>query len=150
MWAMQTGDQVPDFEATDQHGTTHTLSSLLAEGPIVLFFYPKAMTPGCTAESCHFRDLKGDLAAIGARPVGISSDSVAKQKEFDDRHDLGFTLLSDQGGKIAKIFGTKRPLVAMARRHTFVIDTDRTVKAVIRSEMNMETHADKAIAALSA
>lgn len=142
---MDVGDKVPDFEVTDQHGERVTLTSLLKDGPIVLFFYPKAMTPGCTKESCHFRDVKGDLAGVGAQPVGISDDSVERQAEFDGKHSLGLTLLSDPDKKVAKLMGAKRPGPLMNRRVTFVIDTDQTVLGVIRSEMNMDTHADEAI-----
>ncbi|HEY2213576.1 MAG TPA: peroxiredoxin, partial [Acidimicrobiales bacterium] len=92
---MQKGDVVPDFELSDQTGTPRTLSSFLANGPVVLFFYPAAMTYGCTKESCHFRDLQAEFAAVGAQSVGISADSVDKQKQFDEKESLGFPLLSD-------------------------------------------------------
>src|SRR5580704_16151250 len=82
---MQTGELVPDFELPDQDGVPRRLSTLLADGPVVLFFYPAAMTPGCTKEACHFRDLAGEFAAIGAQPVGISADGVDKQKQFDEK-----------------------------------------------------------------
>ena len=75
---MQKGDTVPDFTLPDQTGTDRTLSELLANGPVVLFFYPGAMTYGCTKESCHFRDLKAEFAAVGAQPVGISADPVGQ------------------------------------------------------------------------
>ncbi|MEJ6538008.1 MAG: peroxiredoxin, partial [Mycobacterium sp.] len=73
---MKRGDQVPEFELPDQTGTVRSLTGLLADGPIVLFFYPAAMTPGCTREACHFRDLAGEFAAVGASRVGISTDGV--------------------------------------------------------------------------
>ena len=82
---MQTGDEVPDFELPDQDGAPRRLSALLADGPVVLFFYPAAMTAGCTKEACHFRDLAAEFAAAGVQRVGISRDSVAKQKEFSDK-----------------------------------------------------------------
>ena len=92
---MQKGDVVPDFTLPDQTGTPRTLSGFLANGPVVLFFYPAAMTYGCTKESCHFRDMAGEFAAVGAQPVGISADAVEKQKQFDEKESLGFPLLSD-------------------------------------------------------
>ncbi|MGW1752281.1 peroxiredoxin [Streptomyces sp. NPDC002092] len=143
------GDKIDDFELPDETGTTRTLSELLADGPIVLFFYPAALTPGCTAEACHFRDLAAEFAAAGARPVGISGDSVEKQQEFTGRHSLGMPLLSDADGTIRERFGVKRGFsLAPTKRVTFVIAEDRTVLEIVRSELRMNTHADRALAAL--
>ena len=142
------GDRVADFELPDQTGTTRTLTGLLADGPVVLFFYPAAMTPGCTKEACHFRDLAGQFAAVGANRVGISADPVAKQAKFADQQKFDYPLLSDTDGAVATQFGVKRGLLGKfmpVKRTTFVIDTDRTVLAVIASELNMDTHADKAL-----
>ena len=142
------GDRVADFELPDQTGTTRTLTGLLADGPIVLFFYPAAMTPGCTKEACHFRDLAGEFAAVGANRVGISADPVAKQAKFADQQKFDYPLLSDTDGAVATQFGVKRGLLGKfmpVKRTTFVIDTDRTVLAMIASELNMDTHADKAL-----
>lgn len=150
---MKTGDRVPDFELPDQTGTVRSLNSLLADGPIVLFFYPAAMTPGCTKEACHFRDLAGEFAAVGATRVGISTDAVSKQAKFSDSQRFDYPLLSDSDGKVAEIFGVKRGLLGKflpVKRTTFVIDTDRTVLEVISSEINMDTHADKALELLRA
>ena len=147
---MDVGDTVDDFEATNQQGNAVKLSELLAAGPVVMFFYPKAMTAGCTAEACHFRDLAGEFEEAGARAVGISGDSADQQAEFDRRNNLGFLLLSEVDMSISKMFGVKRPGPLGLRRATFVIDTDRTVRKVISSEFNMDMHADEALAALSA
>ncbi|MBB5804341.1 peroxiredoxin Q/BCP [Saccharothrix ecbatanensis] len=146
---MKPGDQAPDFDLPDQDGTPRKLSELLTGGPVVLFFYPAAMTPGCTAESCHFRDLAAEFAEVGAQRVGISRDAVERQKEFADKHDFGYPLLSDGDGAVAGAFGVKRKLGPLpVKRHTFVIDTDRTVIEVIKSEFAMNAHADKALTAL--
>lgn len=142
---MKVGDIVPEFSAIDQHGSSTTLSSLLDDGPIVLFFYPKAFTPGCTAEACHFRDMVGEFAEIGARPVGISADDADRQAEFDAEHNLGYPVLSDPDKSIAKTFGVKRFGPVFNKRATFVIDTDRRVLAAISSETNMNKHADEAL-----
>ncbi|GGT94695.1 peroxiredoxin [Actinomadura citrea] len=148
---MKPGDVVDDFELPDETGEPRTLTGLLAEGPVVLFFYPAAMTPGCTAEACHFRDVVAELAEAGARPVGISADPVGKQKEFADKHSLGYPLLSDPDGEVRARFGVKRSVALMpTKRQTFVIDTDRSVLAVVKSEVRMNTHADKALEALRA
>jgi peroxiredoxin len=146
---LKAGDVAPDVELRDQSGTIVRLSDLLKTGPVVLFFYPAAMTRGCTQESCHFRDLAGEFAEVGAQRVGISADDVEKQHEFSARHSLGYPLLSDPDRRVAAEFGVKRGLALLPnRRATFVIDTDRTVLEVVRSEINMDAHADKALAAL--
>ncbi|MGB2919759.1 MAG: peroxiredoxin [Mycobacterium sp.] len=148
---MNQGDQVSDFELPDQTGTTRTLTELLAGGPIVLFFYPAAMTPGCTKEACHFRDLAAEFAAVGASRVGISADAVDKQAKFAEQQSFDYPLLSDTDGVVATQFGVKRGLLGKlmpVKRTTFVIDTDRTVLAVIASEFSMDTHADKALEVL--
>jgi len=149
--SVQTGDLVDDFTLPDETGTPRSLSELLAEGPVVLFFYPAAMTRGCTAESCHFRDLAAEFAELKAQRVGISRDSVEKQKEFSDKYDFDYPLLSDPDSAVAAAFGVKRKLSLGAlstKRMTFVIGTDRRILAVIRSEVNMNGHADEALAIL--
>jgi len=147
---VQVGDLAPDFELASDDGSTVRLSDVLSRGPVVLFFYPRAMTPGCTAESCHFRDLAGEFAAVGGQRLGISADSVDRQRQFRDKHEFDYPLLSDGDKAVAKEFGVKRPLVPFNRRATFVIDTDRRVLAVIESERDMEKHADDALAVLRA
>ena len=147
---MKPGDLAPDFTLPDQHGVDRTLSTLTATAPVVLFFFPAAMTKGCTAESCHFRDLAAEFAALGAQRIGISMDDVAKQAAFDTTHHLGFPLLADVGGRVARAYGVKRGLdVLRVRRTTFVIDRDRRVLDVITSELNMMAHADRALAVLA-
>jgi peroxiredoxin Q/BCP len=146
---MKAGDQAPDFTLPDQDGTPRALSDLLADGPVVLFFYPAAMTAGCTAESCHFRDLATEFAEVGAQRVGISPDSVQRQNQVATLHDFDYPLLSDGDGAVAAAFGVRRRFGPLpVKRHTFVIDTDRTVIEVIKSEFAMNAHADKALTAL--
>ncbi|MFC9283887.1 peroxiredoxin [Streptomyces collinus] len=148
---VEVGHQVEDFALPDETGTTRRLTELLAEGPVVLFFYPAALTPGCTAEACHFRDLAAEFAAVGARPVGISGDGVDKQQEFAGRHTLGMPLLSDADGAVRERFGVKRGFtLAPTKRVTFVIAEDRTVLEVVRSELRMNSHADRALSVLRA
>ncbi|MFG2125210.1 peroxiredoxin [Streptomyces sp. NPDC048710] len=148
---IEVGDKVEDFALQDETGTTRRLTELLTEGPVVLFFYPAALTPGCTAEACHFRDLAAEFAAVGARPVGISGDSVERQQEFAGRHTLGMPLLSDADGAVRERFGVKRGFtLAPTKRVTFVIAEDRSVLEIVRSELRMNTHADRALSALRA
>ncbi len=144
------GDDAPDFELPDQGGTPRRLSTMLADGPVVLFWYPKALTTGCTAESCHFRDLAAEFAEVGAQRVGISADPPDRQAAFDEKHGLGYPLLSDADKTVARAYGVKRPGPLMNKRQTFVIGTDQKVVAVIASEVNMDKHADEALAALRA
>jgi thioredoxin-dependent peroxiredoxin len=146
---MDVGDVVEDFELADERGVTRSLTGLLADGPVVLFFYPAALSGGCTAEACHFRDLAGELKALGAQPVGISGDEVSRQAEFAAKHTLGYPLLSDPDGTVRTLFGVKRSFgITPTKRVTFVIDTDRRVLEVVKSEFRMDVHADKALAAL--
>lgn len=150
---MRKGDLVEDFELPDQHGTPRRLSVLLQNGPVVLFFYPLAMSGGCTKEVCHFRDIDAEFKALNAQQVGISRDSVERQAEFAAKTNTEYPLLSDADGEVAEVFGVKRRLLAKAlpvKRATFVIDTDSRVLDVISSETDMNGHADQAIAALKA
>jgi thioredoxin-dependent peroxiredoxin len=149
--SVNTGDVVPDFSLLDDQGTPRTLSGFLESGPVVLYFYPAAMTPGCTAESCHFRDLAAEFAEAGAQRVGISPDEVGKQREFSALHGFDFPLLSDPSGEVARLFGVRRRFGPLAtRRRTFVIDTDRRLLAEISSEIRMSVHADRALEVLRA
>jgi len=150
---VDTGDPAPDFELRDQDGTVRTLSGMLSEGrPVVLFFYPAAMTAGCTAESCHFRDLAAEFAEVGAQRAGISADTVETQRAFADKNGFDYPLLSDPDGTVAQSFGVRRSGVLAAlsptRRTTFVIGTDQRVRHVVKSEMRMQAHADGALRAL--
>ena len=147
---MDVGDIVEDFELTDDQGAARSLAGLLASGPVVLFFYPAALSPGCTVEACHFRDIAAELKAVGGQPVGISGDAVERQAEFATRHRLGYPLLSDPDGSVRAQLGVKRGAFGLTptARVTFVIDTDRRVLAVIKSEVRMDAHADKAVEAL--
>ena len=148
---MRIGDKAPEFELKDETGVSRRLSDLLADGPVVLYFYPAAMTPGCTKESCHFRDLGPDFKEFGAQRVGISADKVDKQQEFSAKHDFDFPLLSDPDKAVARAYGVRRgPSFIPNKRATFVIGTDGSIKEIVTSETNMDIHADRALAALRA
>jgi peroxiredoxin Q/BCP len=145
---MRPGDPVPDFELPAQDGGLVRLSEELTRGPVVLFFYPKALTPGCTKESCHFRDLEAEFAAVGAIRLGISADPVDRQRVFSEKNGLDFPLLSDADRAVARQFGVKRPGPLFNRRATFVIGTDGRLLAEVHSEIDMAKHADEALAVL--
>ncbi len=148
---MQKNDLASDFTLLDQEGNPRTLSTLLVDGPVVLFFYPAALSPGCTKESCHFRDLKGEFDRLGAQPVGISMDSAERQAEFAQKNSFDYPLLADVDGEVAHQFGVKRSLNFLkVKRASFVIGQDRRVREIITSEVSMNAHADRALAALRA
>jgi peroxiredoxin Q/BCP len=116
---------------------------------VVLFFYPAAMSKGCTVEACHFRDLAREFKAVGGQPIGISGDTVQRQAEFAEKHTLGYPLLADPDGSVREQFGVKRDIAMLpTKRVTFVIDTDRRVIEVVKSEIRMSAHADRALDAL--
>jgi len=143
---MRNGDVAPDFTLPDQNGVERTLSELVTHGPVVLFFYPAAMTKGCTKESCHFRDLASEFSSAGAQRIGVSMDDVQRQAQFAEKNTLDYPLLADVGGTVAALYGVKRSMDFLkVRRCTFVIGRDRRIIDVITSETNMNAHADQAL-----
>jgi len=144
---MNVGDRIEDLSGPDETGATLRLNDLLAKGPLVVFFYPAAMTYGCTKESCHFRDLADEFAAVGASLVGISADDIEKQAEFSAKHSLGFPLIADTDRTIADAFGVRRRR-GPNKRATFVLGSDGVVLARIESEFAMNRHADEALETL--
>ncbi|NYE94221.1 peroxiredoxin Q/BCP [Psychromicrobium silvestre] len=149
---MRKGDLAEDFELPDQNGKPLRLSAVLAEGPAVLFFYPLAMSGGCTLELQHFRDRQHEFTELGARLVGVSRDSVERQAKFATENQVSFPLLSDAEGLVVEAYGVKRRLLAKTlpvKRSTFVINSERRIVEVISSETDMKTHADSALAALT-
>ncbi|MEU4426617.1 peroxiredoxin [Actinoplanes sp. NPDC024001] len=147
------GDIAPDFELPDQDGTPRRLADLLADGPVVLFFYPGAMTKGCTAEACHFRDLAAEYRAAGVQRVGISRDPIEKQKQFAETYTFDYPLLSDADSTTIAAYGVKRKLnlgPLSTKRMTFVIGTDQRILEVIHSELDMNQHAADALRVASA
>lgn len=146
---MRVGDVVEEFVLPDERGEARSLTGLLRDGPVVLFFYPGAFTNGCTAEACHFRDVSQDLKQVGARPVGVSNDLVERQAAFAQAFALGFPLLSDPDGEVRARFGVRRTSGPWpTKRVTFVIDTNRRVLEIVRSELRMNLHADRALEVL--
>jgi len=139
------GENAPDMTLLDQRGQPRRLSELWAKGPIVLYFYPKDETPGCTAEACAFRDRYTSFSDVGAEVVGVSSDSVAKHASFAEHHRLPFVLLVDEGGKLDKAFGLKKTLGLIKGRVTFVIDTHGIVRHVFDSQLRPTAHIGEAL-----
>jgi peroxiredoxin Q/BCP len=135
---IQTGDNAPDFTLPSQTGEPVRLSDRLGEHNVVLYFYPKDETRGCTAEACAFRDRYEVFAEAGAEVIGVSSDSVDKHAGFADHYQLPFTLVSDQGGVPAT-------LGVLPGRVTYVIDRTGTVRHVFNSMLNIGGHIDDAL-----
>ena len=143
--SIQAGDKAPDFTLPSQAGEPVRLSDRLGEHSVVLYFYPKDETRGCTAEACAFRDSYEVFADAGAEVIGISSDSVDKHAAFADHHKLPFTLLSDKGGAVRKSYGVPAALGVLPGRVTYVIDRAGTVRHVFSSMTNIGGHIDDAL-----
>lgn len=140
------GAAAPDFALPDQDGHEVRLSALLGEGPVVVFFYPKDGTPGCTKEACAFRDAYDAFLGAGCRVVGISADDAAAHTAFRGRHGLRFPLLTDAGGKVAKAWGVKKTLGLMPGRATFVLDHLGIVRHEFVGLLQAERHVETALA----
>ena len=150
---IETGHQAPDFELPDQHGRAVKLSDFRGER-VVLYFYPKAETPGCTTQACGVRDRAPDYAAAGAVVLGVSPDPVAKVKRFHDKFTLGFNLLADTAHAVADAYGVWAEKSMYGRtywgnqRTTFVIDEDGVVRHVI-PKVSPKMHDDEVLEALA-
>jgi peroxiredoxin Q/BCP len=143
------GDAAPDFTLPSQSGAQVSLHELLGKGPVVLYFYPKDDTPGCTAEACSFRDAYEDFKDAGAEVVGVSSDSTDAHKAFASKHALPFTLVSDGDGKVRKAYGVKKTLGLFPGRVTYVIDAKGVVRHVFDSQLNTSKHVREALETLA-
>ncbi len=142
---IQVGDKAPDFTLPSQSGEQVSLYDRLGDRVVVLYFYPKDNTTGCTAEACAFRDSYESFTEAGADVIGVSSDSVDKHAGFAGKHGLPFTLLSDQGGKIRKVYGVPAALGFVPGRVTYVIDRGGTVRLVFNSMTNIGKHIGDAL-----
>ena len=142
---IQAGDKAPDFTLPSQTGEPVRLSDRLSEHSVVLYFYPKDETVGCTKEACAFRDSYEVFAEAGAEVIGVSSDSVDKHAAFAGHHELPFTLLSDQGGQVRKSYAVPATLGLLPGRVTYVIDRAGTVRHVFSSQTNIGRHVDDAL-----
>jgi peroxiredoxin Q/BCP len=142
---VQAGDKAPDFTLTSQSGEQVRLHDRLGDRVVVLYFYPKDETRGCTAEACAFRDSHEVFTEAGAEVIGVSSDSVARHAAFADHHKLPFTLLSDPGGQVRKSYGVPAVLGVIPGRVTYVIDRTGTVRHVFNSMTNIGQHVGDAL-----
>jgi peroxiredoxin Q/BCP len=142
---IQPGDKAPDFTLPSQSGEEVTLHDRLGERVVVLYFYPKDNTSGCTAEACAFRDSYEAFTDAGAEVIGVSSDSADKHAAFAGQHNLPFTLLADKGGRVRKSYGVPSVLGVIPGRVTYVIDRTGTVRHFFSSMTNIDQHVKDAL-----
>lgn len=143
------GEKAPVFSLPNQDGEIVSLSDYYKKNNIVLFFYPKDFSPGCTTQACHFRDNYEDFTDLGAEVIGISGDSVESHKKFLDEYLFPFQLLSDEGGKVRKGFGSVKGFGFLPGRYTFIIDKEGIVRHIFTSETDMKKHIDEALRVLT-
>ncbi|MBF9254178.1 peroxiredoxin [Pontibacter sp. 172403-2] len=145
---VKVGDKAPDFELQRQDGSMFSLYDLLKEKNVVLYFYPKDNTPGCTKQACEFRDQYEVFQEQGAEVVGISSDSVASHQRFEQEFHLPFLLLSDKGGRIRDLYGVPRKLGLLPGRVTYIIDKKGIVRYIFNSMTKPLEHVSTALEVL--
>lgn len=145
------GSQLPEFTLKDQNGNAFDIQNFIGTNNLVIYFYPKDDTPGCSIEACAFRDQYEDFKDKGAIVIGISSDSPESHKRFADKYNLTFTLLSDEGGKLRKQFGVPTDLFGiLPGRVTYIIDKKGIVRHIFNSQFNVKKHVKEALTMLDA
>lgn len=142
------GDMAPAFQGTDQNGNTVDSTNIIGKTVVLLYFYPKDFTTGCTKEACGFRDRMGDLQKDGVQVIGVSYDTAAKHKAFEEKYNLNFTLLADPDGKIVDAYGTRMGMMKMSKRVSFLIGKDGKIVHVTDA-MSPQTHFDEMQAAIT-
>lgn len=142
---LKVGDKIPNFKAKDTNGNDFDSQNIVGRKPLVIYFYPKDDTPGCTAEACSFRDQYEDFKDLGAEVIGVSSDSIASHQRFTEKYKLPFILLSDPDKKIKNIFGVhSRMFGLLPGRVTYVIDKDGVIQMIFDSVLATK-HMPKAL-----
>ena len=149
MSSLKPGDPAPDFELKDQNGETVRLSGFCGQSAVVLYFYPKDDTSGCTKEACAFRDQFAAFRGLRAEVLGVSSDPEGSHRAFADKYNLPFRLLSDPGGRVRKLYRVKATLGIIPGRETFVIGRDGTIRATFASQLQPAQHIRQALAVLA-
>ena len=145
---VKVGSVAPDFTLPSQSGEMVSFHDLLGKRAMVLFFYPKDNTLGCTKEVCAFRDSFEELGRLDAEVIGISSDTVDSHRGFAEKHKLPFTLLSDEGGKVRRLYGVPTTLGLFPGRVTYVIDKEGVVRHIFSSQVNVAKHVEEAMRTL--
>ncbi len=139
---LEAGSKAPEFVLQDENGEDVSLTDLLADGPLILYFYPADFTPGCTREACSIRDIHQKIQSVGLRVAGISPQDAASHAKFRDKHDLPFTLLCDPGKIAVKMYGVDGPFGVGIRRATFLINQDRTIEDAVMADIMIGRHTD--------
>lgn len=142
------GDTAPAFQGTDQNGNTVKSSDIIGKKIVLLYFYPRDFTTGCTKEACGFRDRVGDLQKDDVEVIGVSYDTAQKHKAFEEKYNLNFTLLADPDGKISNAYGTRMGMMKMSKRVSFLIGKDGKIVHVTNAG-NPQTHFDEMQAAIA-
>ena len=137
---LDTGDRAPEFTLPDQDGHDISLTALLKDGPAILYFYPADFTPGCTREACSIRDIHRELTRAGLTVAGISPQSPESHKRFRQKHDLPFTLLSDERKEVIKMFGVNGPMGFWVQRVTFLVDQNRAIVGRVKAHFSIAEH----------
>jgi len=145
MTKVKLGDKAPDFTLLSQTGENVTLSKFFGKKNIVLYFYPKDESSGCTKEACTFRDNYEVFKELGAEVIGISSQSVESHKSFASHHNLPFILLSDDENKVRKLYGVPSTFRALPGRVTYIIDKEGIIRHIFSSQFQPEKHIDEAL-----
>jgi len=145
---LNVGDTAPTFTLRSQSGELVDLKNLVGKREIVLYFYPKDNTPGCTAEAKAFRDSYEAFKDAGAEVIGVSSDSVDSHRDFSSKCDLPFPILSDRGGEVRKLYGVPSTLGLLPGRVTYIIDSHGRVRHIFNSQMNPARHVEEAMVVL--
>lgn len=142
---LKEGDKLPEFSLKNQEGVFFSPNKLVGQKILVIYFYPKDETPGCTAESCAFRDSFDVFKQAGAEVIGISSDSPESHKNFAVHHRLPFTLLSDTNGEVRKMFGVSKTLGLFPGRVTYIIDKKGIIRHIFNSQFKATQHVTEAL-----
>ena len=146
--AIKVGDKAPDFTLTSATGEQVSLKDFQGQKSVVLYFYPKDDTPGCTAESCAFRDSYEVFQETGAEVIGVSGDSPSSHQQFASKYNLPFILLSDTGNKLRQLYGVPSTLFILPGRVTYVIDKQGVIRHIFDSMMNFKGHVEEALKTL--
>lgn len=145
MSSVSVGEEAPPFRLRNQDGTPVSLADFRGKKAVVLYFYPKDETPGCTREACTFRDSYEAFVEAGAEVLGISGDSVSSHKGFAEHHRLPFTLLADEGNEVRKAYGVPSTMWILPGRVTYVIDKQSVVRHVFNSQLQAAKHVEEAL-----
>ena len=132
--------KAPEFTLPDQNGHDISLTSLLKDGPAILYFYPADFTPGCTREACSIRDLHREIGLAGITVAGISPQSPDSHKRFREKYSLPVTLLADETRDVSKMFGVNGPLGVWVQRVTYLVDQNRVIKGRVKAHFSIAEH----------